>query len=204
MGSTPSLLLCEGSVPAAAARDDWWVGLPIMVMANGSSDVTGGGRLRSRFLSRSLRLEEDDEEEEEEGGRRVLVSARGAENGSPRPSFPLTSCERRGGGRVQASDRFKVSWVTVLSKLVKKGSSVGMCLQFHTDDSISGGPRDWEKAGNRTEGASISGGARDGRVEATDQTLVESSWWLEVRPEEGSWKAEKKGSTGRLGVCSLI
>lgn len=158
-------------------------------MANGSSEVTGGGRLRSRFLSRSLRLEEDEEEEEEEGGSRVFVSARETENGS----FPLVSWEWRGGGRrVQASDRFNVS--CVLSKLAKNGSSVGMCLQFHTDDS------DWEKAGNRTEPGSVSRGARDGRVEATDQTLAAASCELELRPEEDSWKAERKGSAGRLGV----
>lgn len=155
-------------------------------MANGSSDVTGGGRLRSRFLSRSLRLEEDEEDEEEEGGRRVFVST---ENGS----FRLVSWEWRGGGRrVQASDRFNVS--CVLSKLAKNGSSVGMCLQFHTDDS------DCEKAGNLTEPGSVSGGARDGRVEATDQTLAAASCELELRPEEDSWKVERKGSAGRLSV----
>lgn len=151
--SSPSLLLlvepmplllllpCGGINPAAAASDDWCVGLPIIVIANGSSEVTGGGRLLSRFLSLSLRLEEDEEEEDDDVGS-VLVSARVMVNGSPRISIPLPSWLWRGGGRVQASDRFKVSWVTVLSNAVRKGSSGGMCLQFHTDDSISLGGRD--------------------------------------------------------------
>lgn len=134
------LVLCGGINPAAAARDDWCVGLPIIVIANGSSEVTGGGRLRSRFLSLSLRLVEDDDEEDEVGS--VLVSARVMQNGSPRTSTPLASWVGRGGGRAQASDRFTVSWVTVLSKAARKGSSGGMCLQFQTDDSISDGGRD--------------------------------------------------------------
>lgn len=142
---TPLLLLllqlCEGINPAAAASDDWCVGLPIIVIANGSSDVTGGGRLRSRFLSLSLRLDEDEEEDEDEVGS-VLVSARVIENGSPRISIPLPSWVGRGGGRAQASDRFRVSWVTVRSNAARKGSSGGMCLQFHTDDSISAGGSD--------------------------------------------------------------
>lgn len=168
----PTQLLLRGGInPAAAASDDWCVGLPIIVIANGSSEETGGGRLRSRFLSLSLRLEEDEEEEEEEVGS-VLVSARVMEKGSPRTSISLPSWVTRGGGRAQASDRFKVSWVTDLSNAARKGSSGGMCLQFHTEDSISGGGRDWEKAGNRTDEGSISGGTRDGRDEATDQTLA--------------------------------
>lgn len=145
------------------------------MIANGSSEETGGGRLRSRFLSLSLRLDEEEDEEEEEGVGRVLVSARVTENGSPRTSSPLPSWVGRGGGRAQASDRFKVSWVTVLSKAARKGSSGGMCLQFHTDDSISGGGRDWEKAGNCMDEVSISGGTREGRDGAADQTLAESS-----------------------------
>lgn len=109
------------------------------MIANGSSVEMGGGRLRSRFLSLPFRLDEDDREDEVE---RVLVSVRETENGSPRTSVPLPSWFERGGGQVQASERFKVSWVTVLSKAARKGSSGGMCLQFHTDDSISGGGRD--------------------------------------------------------------
>ena len=84
---------------------------------------------------------EDDEEEDEVGC--FLVSVRFVANGSPRTSFPLLSWalgEEAGGA--QASDRFMVSWVTVLSKAARKGSSGGMCLQFHIDDSISGGGRD--------------------------------------------------------------
>lgn len=165
------LLLCAGINPAAAASDDWCVGLPIIVIANGSSQETGGGRLRSRFLSLSLRLEDNEEEEDDEVGS-VLVSARVVENGSPRTSIPLPSWVRRGGGRAQASDRFKVSWVTDLSNAARNGSSGGMCLQFHTDDSISGVGRDWEKAGNRMDEGSISGGTREGRDGATDQTLA--------------------------------
>lgn len=110
------------------------------MIANGSSEVTGGGRLRSRFLSLSFRLVEDEEEEDEVGS--VLVSARAMENASARASIPLLSWTVRGGGRAQASDRFKVSWVTVLSNAARKGSSEGMCLQFHTVDSISDGVRD--------------------------------------------------------------
>lgn len=150
--------------PAAAAREDWWVGLPIIVIANGSSEVTGGGRLRSRFLS--LRLDEDDEDEEEWVGR-VLVSVSETVNGSPRASLPLPSWDWQGGGRVQGSEKFNVSWVTVLSKTARKGSSVGMCLQFHTEGSISGGGN-WEKAVN-WEAESFSGGPREGRVEGADQ-----------------------------------
>lgn len=170
----PPLPLCGGINPAAAASDDWCVGLPIIVIANGSSEETGGGRLLSRFLSLSLRLEQDEEEEEDEVGS-VLVSARVMENGSPRTSIPLTSWVGRGGGRAQASDRFKLSWVTVLSNAARKGSSGGMCLQFHTDDSISGGGRDWEKAGNRMDVGSISWGTREERDGATDHILAGSS-----------------------------
>lgn len=210
LASSPSLLLlaeappppppCGGIIPAAAASADWCVGLPIIVIANGSSEEMGGGRLRSRFLSLSLRLEDDDEEEEEVVGS-VLVSFRATENGSPRRASPLPSWAGRGGGRVQASERFNVSWATVLSKAARKGSSGGMCLQFHTDDSNSGGGRDWEKAGNRIDDGSMSVGTREGRDGATDQMVAGSSCGWGLHPGEWSRKAERKGSTGRPSVC---
>lgn len=184
LGVSLLLLTLWGRTPVAAARADWWVGLPIIVMANGSSGDSGGGTLRSRFLSMSL---------QNEGVGRVLLSL---EKGSLRTSIPLPSLEGRGSGGAQASGGGRVSWVTtVLSKAARKGSSGGMCLQLHRAGSSSGGARDWEKAGKQRAEGSMSGGGREDRGAAA-QILTGLSWGWGLRSGEGSLKTVRKGSSG--------
>lgn len=147
-----------------------------MVMANGSSGDSGGGTLRSLFLSLSLRVEE-------EGGGSVLVSFKGLVNGSVR-----VSRDGRGGGGAQAvSEGFRLSWDAGRSNAAKKGSSGGMCLQLHTLGSISEAPKLRENAGNGNAGV-----------------LTELSIGSGERPGEGSLNAARKGSEGRPKVIESL
>lgn len=174
---------------ACAASADWCVGLPIIVIAKGSSGDSGGGTLRSLFLSRSLR--------EEDGGGRVLVSFRETEKGSVRASTALLSLVGRGGGGAQASGGGRLSLGAERSNAARKGSSGGMCLQLHTEGSSSEEARLWEKAGKLKVVGSTSGGAR-GERRLEGQALVESSCGRGDRPGEGSRNAARNGSEDRL------
>lgn len=186
---TGLLLLALPCAAACAASDDWCVGLPIIVIAKGSSGDSGGGTLRSLFLSRSLR--------EDDGGGRVLVSFREIEKGSVRPSMPLLSLLGRGGGGAQASDGDSLPLGAERSKASRKGSSGGMCLQLHTEGSSSEDARLWEKAGKLKVVGSTPGGAC-GERRLEDQAFVGSSCGRGDRPGEGSRNAARKGSEDRL------
>lgn len=171
-------------------------------MAKGSSGETGGGRLRSRFLSRSFLLELDEAEEEEDLGIFLASGSAGA-NGSPRTSAALPSSAGRGGGWDQASGKLMASCATDLSKAAKKGSSGGASLLLHGDDSDSGGGSDWEKDGKRAE-ESVSEEARAGRDRATDQTPAGVLCGCGLRAGEGSRNAGRKGSAALPTGGSLL
>lgn len=177
------------AVVVAVARDDWCVGLPIMVMANGSSGESRIETALSRSQSRSFW-------EVEEEPVSALLLLRETENGSPRPSRL-----KRGRAGAQGSEGGGTSGEVVLSKAVRKGSSGGMCLQLHTGVSRSGGARGQPKAGKPGKAGSDSDrGQRGAWAHAADG----SSRAAGGRPGEGSRKAVRKGSGGRTNAAGSL
>lgn len=197
LGVGPSLLLPVLWAAAAAAREDWWEGLPIMVMEKGSS---GDSKMGTPL---SLSFWDDDEEEEADG---AFLSPWEAKGSPPRPSgpplcgslSPRPSRESRGRAGAQGSgEAAGGSGGAVLSKAARKGSSGGMCLQLHTGASSSGGARPRPNAGKVKKEGSMSGAGR-GERGALAHTPAGSSCAGGVRPGEGSRKAVRKGSGARV------
>ncbi|KAG9343468.1 hypothetical protein JZ751_013634 [Albula glossodonta] len=152
---------------AATANDDWWEGLPIMVMEKGSS---GDSKMAA---PRSLSFW-DEEEEEAPEAEDVFFSPWETEKGSPPPRPSRVRRGRAGGAQGSG-----------------EGVEAGGSISGAGPRPKAGKPL--KKAGS-SSGAGL--GER-GPAEEEDHTPTGSSCSVGVRPGEGSRKADRKGSGAR-------